>query len=270
MGGDRRRPHVMKKKDGFLVLDLDGTLLHTDEAPDSIVVPGRTRPSFLAGETAEILFDIASSLAIVLATGRSLAGTIKVIEGLGDRGVPIFGLVLEDGALFGKKEILPVEPRNWRALREELDQVALPNFLWQEDFTACLVARCENREEAMILEPLLFEEAKKIESDLRCHRDGRKVYLSGEKSDKWTALQKLLGPNAASSAGIGDGLNDLCWLSKIKLPCTLQGSEKTVIEEVIANNGHLSQSEGHAGIAELLRFLEVGLHGREQVLEGLA
>ncbi|HEY9765033.1 MAG TPA: hypothetical protein V6C82_01655, partial [Chroococcales cyanobacterium] len=248
------------------------TLLHTDEAPDSILVPGRTRPSFLSGETAKILFDIALFLDIVLATGRSLQGTKEVIEGLRERHVPIFGVVLEDGALYGKPEgQIPLEPRrNWGFLREALEGASLTNFLWQEDFTACLVARCEKREDAMILEPLLFEAAKKIEPALRCHRDGRKVYLSGETSDKWTALQKLLGAAAASSAGIGDGLNDLCWLSKIKLPCTLQGSEKKVIEEVIANNGQLSQLAGHAGIAELLRFLEVGLHDREEVMEGLA
>lgn len=248
-----------------LVLDLDYTLLHLEALPNAIEVPGRTRSAFLAAETAEALRGMRERYDLFLATARSWRGTQPVVEGLAQRGVVVSGVVLEDGALLGPPgEHRPLEPgRDWGGLRRALD-AALPDvpFSWQEDFEACLVARSETPEGAQTLLALLGAEARRLDPTLRCFRDGRKVYLTGARADKWTALVALLGERAGDAVGIGDGANDLCWLGRLALPCTLAGAAPEVVALVAEKGGHVSGDGGHAGILGLLRGLSPARTGQ--------
>ncbi|CAA9453563.1 MAG: hypothetical protein AVDCRST_MAG14-1253 [uncultured Rubrobacteraceae bacterium] len=240
-----------------LVLDLDYTLLHLEALPDAIEVPGRTRSAYLAPATAEALADLSNRHDIVLATARSWHGTEPVVAGLTRRGVPVSGVVLEDGALLGPPaEYRPLDPgRSWQELQTKLEEMApnLPPFTWQEDFEACLVARTETPGEAATLLPLLEEAALRLDATLRLFRDGRKVYVTGKEADKWTALVALLGERAAGAVGIGDGVNDMCWLSRVATPCTLTGAAPAVVSLVREAGGSVSEAPGHEGIWSLLK-----------------
>lgn len=244
-----------------LVLDLDGTLLHTQPAPGAVTVPGRTRPSFLAGATLDALVRLGRRYDLVLATGRSLAGTRIVAEALESRGARVAGLVVEDGGRCGPPgAVRPLEPhRRWRDLRAALEgerERGWPRFEWQEDFESCLVARAAEREEAAALAPILLDRARRHDAALRGFRDGRKVYIAGEDAHKWSALQALLGEGAREAAGIGDGENDLVWLGRVALPCTLAGASPAATEAVGRASGIVSRAPGHAGLAEILERLE--------------
>ncbi|NJN66944.1 MAG: hypothetical protein HC884_09610 [Chloroflexaceae bacterium] len=246
-----------------LILDMDGTLLHSEPVPDALVIPGRTRPSYLSRTVTESLSHLSQRFDVVLATGRSWAGMQVAVEGLQRHGVAIAGLCVEDGAKVGRPGSWTVlEPhRDWHRLRTWIDAVsgdpAWPSFEWQEDFQSCLVARAATYAEARTLAPLLFARATDDapEPGLRVFRDGRKVFLIGAAVNKWQALGVLLGERAASSAGFGDGLNDVCWLSRIADPGTLRGCAPEVLQAVLAAGGVVASQGGHEGIAELLRTL---------------
>ncbi|HXG67610.1 MAG TPA: hypothetical protein VNO70_21080 [Blastocatellia bacterium] len=243
-----------------LILDLDSTLLHLDVTPGAIEVPGRTRSAYVSAETVYALAALQDKYDIVLATARSWLGTQPVVAGLAERGVRVTGVVLEDGGLLGPPGAhRPLEPRRqWGALRSVIETTitdGLPQFQWQEDFQACLVARAESAAEAQALEPLLGRRAREIDATLRSFRDGRKVYLAGERADKWTALETLLSERAREAVGIGDGANDACWLAHVALPCTLTGAAPELVALVGGRGGLLSEAAGHMGICELLNLL---------------
>lgn len=240
-----------------LILDLDFTLIHLEALPGAIEVPGRTRNAYLSLNVVERLHDLQNRFALVLATARSWDGTRWVSEGLGQHGVKVSGLVMEDGALWGAPEgLYEWEPeRDWEELRAAIDILREPDwpaFEWQYDFMACLVARAIDREQASMLMDTLAHQIGP-EAGLRLFRDGRKVYLLPRTADKWSALQKLLGERAQGAAGVGDGKNDLCWLQQIARPATFVEGDATIIECVRSRGGFVSTQRGHQGIEEILR-----------------
>lgn len=250
----------------LLVLDIDGTLLHTAPIEGGIVVSGRTRPAYFAPRTVEMLALLGQHSSIVLATGRSWGSVHAAVEMLQQRSVTIVGVCVENGARNAR--VMPagtpgawnvLEPhRDWERLRQLLDadgDPACPPFEWQHDFESCLVARADTREWAAQLQVALLVRAARYEPELQCFCDGRKVFLIGESVNKWRSLQTLTGCQAADCFGVGDGLNDLCWLEQVALPCTLRGSYPQVIEAVQRAGGIVSSQEGHAGIAEVLGLL---------------
>lgn len=250
-----------------LILDMDGTLLHTEPVAHALVIPGRTRSSYLAPTVMEGLVRLSQRLDLVLATGRSWDGMQAAVEGLQRHGVTIAGLCVEDGAKVGMPGSWTVlEPhRQWHRLRSWIDasrDPTWPPFAWQEDFQSCLVARADTYAEAERLASLFFARAADDDDDdgpeagLRVFRDGRKVFLIGEAVNKWQALGMLLGERATSGVGFGDGLNDVCWLTHIERPGTLHGCAPEVLRVVRAAGGIVASQGGHAGITELLRTLE--------------
>lgn len=243
-----------------LILDLDFTLLHLEWRPDSIEVPGRTRSAWLAPQTTELLRDLQNDWEIVLATARSWDGTRWVCDGLAGRGVTVSALVLEDGALLGWPNALQtldatIEIENLRDSVDARKTALWPAFAWQRDFKACLVARCENTEDAAALHHIFSVQPDWHSEKLRFYRDGRKVYILSQRADKWSALQQLLGERARLAAGVGDGENDLRWLAQIEQPCTLNGAVPSIIALVQKQKGYLSPLGGHDGIGDVLRHL---------------
>lgn len=258
-----------------LILDLDFTLLHLEAVSGAIEVPGRTRSAFVAPRTVAALRALQDRFAIVLATARSWDGTHWVSDGLKRCGVPISAAIVEDGALL----YLPHEDntldgpgvpqsasaleagRDWNALRLEIEaarQSWWPAFEWQRDFVACLVARAQSSEHSALLmqawAPLL-REWNQAGRELRLFRDGRKLYVAGAQADKWAALKYLLESSAEAATGVGDGANDVCWLAQIALPCTMAHAAPQVLAIVRARGGFVSDSAGHIGIEEVLKFL---------------
>jgi hydroxymethylpyrimidine pyrophosphatase-like HAD family hydrolase len=243
-----------------LILDLDFTLLHLEPVPGAIEVPGRTRSAFISPATVGALIDVLPRFDLFLATARSWHGTKPVVLELTARGVEVSGVVLEDGGLLGLPvELRPLEPqRDWKNLRVAFEQAfppECPPFKWQEDFQTCLVARVATSEEAERLQASFAERAKQVDSTLRCFRNGRKVYGAGALANKWKALEIILGRRAVEAVGIGDDLNDLCWLAEVALPCTLNGASPEVVSLVANAGGVVSETAGHEGICELLRHI---------------
>jgi hydroxymethylpyrimidine pyrophosphatase-like HAD family hydrolase len=243
-----------------LVLDLDFTMLHLEWVPDSIEVPGRTRSAWIAPQTVELLHALQTDFDLVLATARSWDGTRWVWDGLAARGVAVAAVVIEDGALLGQADaLLPMDAMfEVEAIRERVNGHARsdwPAFAWQHDFVGCLVARCADKDEAVVLHRIFEEGVAQWGENLRFFRDGRKVYIIARSADKWSALQRLLGERAIDAAGIGDGANDLIWLTQVRSPCTLTGAVSAVLELVAQRNGYISPLTGHAGIGDVLRHL---------------
>ena len=241
-----------------LILDLDFTLIHLEFLADSIEIPGRTRSAWLAPQTIELLRQLQTKFDLVLATARSWDGTRWVSDGLKARGVLVTADVIEDGALWGEIGALQAmdttfDVASWRVKIEACRVENWPLWEWQNDFQACLVARCADRENAAQLMEIF---AGEIEPGLRLFRDGRKVYLLPKTADKWSALQKLLGEKAQHAAGVGDGDNDLCWLSQIAFPATFARAKTPLREAVAQKSGFITQKDGHDGIADILRETE--------------
>ena len=251
-----------------LILDLDFTLLHLERRPNSIEVPGRTHSAWIAPQTVELLSELQKEFDLVLATARSWDGTRPVWGGLQARSVHLGGAVIEDGAVFGR-------PGDWqrmdaafeiealRAFAETRKSTVWPEFEWQYDFEACLVARCDNPQNTVVLLQIFAEQIEWPSAQLRFFREGRKVYVISKRADKWSALQKLLGERAPLAAGVGDGENDLIWLAKVQSPCTLSGAATPVSALVEARKGYLSPHRGHDGIVDALRHLTCGAGGLE-------
>ncbi|BCM92258.1 hypothetical protein IAD21_04137 [Abditibacteriota bacterium] len=240
-----------------LILDLDFTLLHLEYLPGSLEVPGRTRSAWIAPQTVELLAALQTHCAIVLATARSWDGTHWVADGLAERGVNVAGVVLEDGALVGSMDQLSEFDPSFdvTALRARVEAEKTddwPAFDWQFDFKACLVARCETRDEAAHLSAI-FARRYATKSPCRVYRDGRKTYILPRSADKWSALQQLLGEAASEAAGIGDGVNDVVWLPLVAHPATFASAEKHLVEAVLNRGGYVSSLDGHDGIADILR-----------------
>ena len=236
-----------------LILDIDFTLIHLERLPDSIEVPGRTRSAWLAPRTVEMLGELQMRFEIILATARSWDGARWIADGLEARGVTIEKAVIEDGARLGRiGDLRAFEPSfsavaarqfyRWRA--------PWPRFDWQMDFENCAVARCETP--ALATQLMAHFAGQTANGATRFYRDGRKVYLLPRAADKWSALQKLLGARAELAVGVGDGLNDLCWLRQIQTPATLAGAAPP-IEELARERGLISSLSGHEGIADVLK-----------------
>jgi hydroxymethylpyrimidine pyrophosphatase-like HAD family hydrolase len=240
-----------------LIVDLDGTLLHTMAVSDAVTLPGRPRGSFIARETINALADISQACCVVLATGRSWAGTRQVVESLEQSGATVGPLVLENGALVrGPGTLFAAHSKEQVAeMRRSLDRLTpldWPDFEWQWDFEGCLVARAATPQLAATLAEMMSARIMGFDPPLRCDRDGRKVYLMDANVDKWSAVKMLLGPAADLAMGIGDGANDLCWLSRVAYPCTVRGAFEEVIDVVRTANGLVSNQEGHIGILDVL------------------
>lgn len=238
-----------------LILDLDFTLIHLEQWPDSIEVPGRTRSAWLAPQTVEALRALQTNFEIVLATARSWDGTRPVRDGLNQRGVQIENVVIEDGARLGKiGELRAFAPKfNADEVRESLlVQTNWPAFEWQLDFQSCAVARCRAPALATELMDIFAAQSALKKWNPRFYRDGRKVYILPRAADKWSALQRLLGERAALAAGVGDGENDLVWLPKIAHPATFIDANNALIEAVRARRGCIGGARGHQAIADIL------------------
>ena len=245
-----------------LVTDLDFTLIHLERVPGAIEVPGRTRSAWIAPQTVEVLGELQNRFEIILATARSWEGTQWVCDGLRARGVAIENVVIEDGARLGEIGDLRAFDAAFDAVKTHaiLEPRAIwPAFEWQLDFQNCAVARCQTPAEAAQLLPIF---AARNLRDARFYRDGRKVYVLPSRADKWSALQKLLGPRALKAAGVGDGENDLVWLRQIALPATFSDAEN-VAPTVRARGGIVGPKRGHAGIAQVLKQLDSEIARRD-------
>jgi hydroxymethylpyrimidine pyrophosphatase-like HAD family hydrolase len=240
-----------------LVLDLDGTLVHTEVVDHAIVVPGRTQNAYVSNQTVSTLFRLRRRFDIIIATARSWDGAKEVVSGLENAGIRVSGLVLEDGALVGERTAyapLTCEV-DWQSLRHLIQYDAIP-FKWQSDFKGCLVARTETTQESTQLERD-FREILKANLNLRVFRDGRKVYVTHARATKLIALKTLLGDRFDTAVGVGDGFNDLCWLQEIGTPCTFGTAVTDVVKTVTANGGIFFTEASHSGINKVLREIEL-------------
>ena len=238
-----------------LILDLDFTLIHLEFVPGAIEVPGRTRSAWLAPATVETLGELCNRFEIILATARSWDGTRWVAEGLNERGAKVENVVIEDGACLGKVGELRAFDADFDVAKTRgilAPRAAWPAFEWQLDFQNCAVARCQTPDDAAQLLPLF---AARNLAETRFYRDGRKLYALPRRADKWSALQRMLGPRASQAAGIGDGENDLVWLRQIAHPATFGDAKPEVAAAVRARGGFVGAKRGHAGIAELLEHI---------------
>ena len=242
------------------IFDLDGTLLHPDSVVDGFQVSGRRRCSYLATSTVNALRRLSLRFSIVLATARSWDASRAVLSYLEENGVPLFAHILEDGGIVSRDGSLLRVGQPWN--QEELRRVVirsraqLPPFELQSDYSSCLVARTSSPAEAKLLWKGLRQLIDSGWPEVRGYTDGSKLFLLVNVIDKWAALSRLLGRSATSAVGIGDGVNDICWLSQVSVPCTFTNAPPRVRQTVIDRYGMISRESGHKGCVELIERLE--------------
>lgn len=233
----------------YIILDLDGTLLFAEERPNALMVPGRRRNSYMATETIELLKIIQVRRQIVLATGRSRASVVAIIEDLRAAGVRISGSTAENGGIWIDESGIAVffTEREWirRAKRIEEHMAGMI----QNEFESC-VALLKPDQPAL---DRLDELTSQWGLEHRRLRDGNKLFILAPGIDKKHALELMLGGEALNGAwGAGNDLNDLDWMREVEWSAAPACARDELLHSINEKQGMISVQRGHAGIAEIL------------------
>ncbi len=242
----------------LLILDIDGTLLHT-QICSGVAIPGRTRSSYFANATLKKLQQLSHFYTLVIATARSYQASKQILQTFATANIPITLSLLEDGALIvSHKQAQIRHPYHWQPLAKQLEQKFTHHstpFEWQIDYTACIVARYVKTRDSQHWFPIWQDHLAQHKPELRCYRDGRKLFVLQTQDDKNLALKTCFPNHYSQAFGVGNGNNDLCWLSQIANPMTLNDAEIQVKQLVASKGCYLSPYPSHQGIIDICNHL---------------
>jgi len=232
-----------------LILDLDGTLLFAENQPGALVVKGRRRDSYLAGETLARLYTLQNSHDIILATGRSLLSAMSIATMLSDAGIRLTGMVAENGGVWvgGQGKVQVLTSNAWIETTRRIGTAVAA--IAQTEFATCLALLSPSTE--------VTNQARRAYSEAglayRLLPDGNKLFLLAGNINKNGALTYGLGvERLQNAAGAGNDTNDIDWLRTIAYPACTSCSKGEVKKTVLEKGGLVSRAEGHAGIQEIL------------------
>lgn len=232
-----------------LILDLDGTIFFSENRPGSLAIKGRRRDSFLARETQDALRYLQRIYNVILATGRSLPSVKCIADLLSEEGLYVKGIAAENGGIWvnGRGEAYYLVSNEWmEAVREA---VSVMGSTAQGEFITCLALLSPQSED--VLKALNFFQKLNLEYTLL--KDGNKLFVLSKHVNKFNALTHGIGKKQLSlSIGVGNDLNDVEWLKKVKFP-SCPGCSKDEVKEIIINKGgFVTCKTGHDGILEVL------------------
>ena len=234
-----------------LILDLDGTLLFGENSPGALVVKGRRRDSYLAGETLSHLHTLQKSYEIILATGRSLQSAWLISSMLSGVGIRVGGMVAENGGVWVDREgeVQVLASKVWLEVTGRV--VSAVSDTAQTEFVTCLALLSPSTE--------VTNQARRAYSEaglaFRLLPDGNKLFLLASNINKNSALTYGLGADKLqNAAGAGNDTNDIDWLQNIANPACTGCSKEEVKKTVLEKGGVVSRAESHAGIQEILRL----------------
>ncbi|MPV37035.1 HAD family hydrolase [Georgenia subflava] len=254
-----------------VAFDVDGTLAGTDHR--------------VTVRTLRALADLrAAGVEPIVITGRILSEALAIFAGAGIDGhavasngavavdtrktVPLHTATLpevEARAVVGFCDGRPIEPSLFTADAMVVPEGSLVYDLLREvnpDSTTLAVPRdalpyTSTMKAAIIGEPATLDA---LDGEIRAAfprmtRSMDTVFdLSPSDADKWVALQVVLadvGLDPAEVAGVGDGENDLVWLSQVGFPVAMGNARSAVRDLARLHIGH----HGEEAVAELVEAL---------------
>lgn len=264
-----------------LVCDLDGTLLHSQEA--SIAVPGRTRASFLSEGAAQLLANISRIFPLVIATGRNAVSVNNLVKQLPD--VIFSGFVLENGFVVKQKIDDKIEHNSeWdrvAALFPEWERLpfyencagfifspscpplsSADSDLYMTSDNSGAPSEREYISSDKSVSPSDNVDIDKIAQyaektlmengyDHLVYKEKRKIFIYPGHVDKMRGLA-LLGVHPYIA--MGDGSNDLEMLQQSSCPVGLISGAPELREIVIQKDGFCSMHRAHSAACEMLEF----------------
>ena len=234
-----------------VVLDLDGTLVFPEEA--EIAIPGRSRPTFLATETAVRLERIARKANLVIATARNGTSVAGLVRGLPD--VAFGGYVLESGLVWRHDiheviDRMPERDALAERLRDHLpDWEHVPHY----DRMICVLAPHN------ISDPL--DEIRQqmadweLSSSWISHQERHKTFLYPQPLCKRSGLREL-GCEQIDIAAGDDSVYDRTFLEAAQFAVCPAESCTELQEIVRAQGGLVGTKRSHAAAVELLEVIE--------------
>jgi len=225
-----------------VVVDLDGTLLHTE--PEAIEVRGQSGCSYMSRAALDYLHTISAYLPIVIATGRNAQSVQRLVSQT--TGVGYAGFVMEHGLVAR------------HSLNTVSDQVSpwLPLIsllcTWRQlpGYERCL---------GVIPPPDLAKPRDVLQQALAIthlqgtiHEEGHKFFVCPIEPDKMVGLRSL---NIEPLFALGNGLNDLSMLAASTYAVTLSTAEPEVRAVVAAQSGYCSALCSHHATADMLAWV---------------
>lgn len=232
-----------------VVLDLDGTIVFPQAS--EIVIPGRSRPTFLSASVAKQLAIISHRCSLYIATARHAVNVQRLVEQLAD--VRFAGFALECG--FDSRCQLHESPLDTDHALTRLTGILTRELVgWErvEGFQKiiCLIAP------TTCLEPL--EQIKQVLRAYECelawqvHQELRKLFLFPQMPCKVLGM-KTLGVETIDIAAGDDWFYDRSLLSTAEFPLTLSSSDYRLRALVESRSGTVIPGIGHVAAEQMLR-----------------
>lgn len=237
-----------------VVLDLDGTIVFQEQA--EVAIPGRSRPTFLAAETAKRLERISRKANLVIATARNGASVAGLVRGLPE--VAFAGFVLESGLIW-RREIADVAERlTQRDKLAERLRSHLPT--WEHvphyDRMICVLAPSTTHAPLEEIRELLA--TWELSSEWISHQERHKTFLYPRPLCKRNGLREI-GCEQIDIAAGDDSVYDRSFLEAATFPvCPAESCAE--LKTIVRNrSGFVGTERSHAAAAELLEVIEARL-----------
>lgn len=243
-----------------VALDLDGTLVFPNQsghASSDLVIPGRSRPTYMSRETADWLLELAKRSNLYLATARharNVWGLVRQLPEVDFRGFVCEGGLVQYSSL--REEAIRARPSRQALWLRECISARFPSWTLvdgYEQIVCCLgdVAPALARQSmGDLLEVARLEQAGL--TDWQVHQERHKTFLYPHRPNKLAGLSRLGAGKLLCAAG-DDSTYDLDMLRAAQIPVAPSTADLQVLQEA-RQRGYVSMRAAHAGAVDILRW----------------
>jgi hypothetical protein len=232
-----------------IVFDLDGTIVFPEAS--EIVIPGRSRPTFLSASVAKQLAIIGRRCNLYIATARHAVNVKRLVEQLVD--VRFAGFALECG-FDSRCQLHESPPDTDPALAHLAGILARELVGWQrvKDFqnVLCLIAPVNCLKPLEQIKQVLH--AYECEPNWQVHQERRKIFLFPQMPCKVMGM-KAIGVETIDIAAGDDWYYDRSLLSIAETPYTLASSDFRLRALVESRSGTVIPGIGHVAAEQMLQ-----------------
>jgi hydroxymethylpyrimidine pyrophosphatase-like HAD family hydrolase len=224
-----------------VVVDLDGTLLHSE--PEQISVKGRSGFAYLAKNTEELLYEISCIAPIFIATGRNASSVKKLTTQIPH--IHFSGFILENGfvirnSLDNKND----QESNWDCIID-----LLPEWERLTGYENCLglIPPMNQSHPKNIINRMLKDNGR----DGYVYSEYRKIFIYPEAPDKTKGFSRL---QIHPFVSLGNDMNDLQMMTVCSNPVTLDSASVHIKNIVKNKKGYCSSLLSHAAAEDMLAW----------------
>lgn len=224
-----------------VVVDLDGTLLHSE--PEKISVKGRSGFSYLAKKTEKLLYEISCIAPIFIATGRNSSSVKNLTTQIPH--IHFSGFILENGfvittSLDNKNH----QETNWDCIID-----LLPEWERLTGYENCLglIPPINQSNPKNIIKMMLKENGR----DDYVYSENRKIFIYPEAPDKTKGFSRL---QVHPFVSLGNDVNDLQMMTVSSNPVTLDSASVHIRNIVKNKKGYCSPFSSHAAAEDMLAW----------------